>query len=116
MSCGVRKTRRRGRLGEGRGWLEGVATQGVFRVGGGPARHFTPQTRRRIYYFTLRLAGVSQPHLPASTFGAAAHEVQKLLGIIRRRNNAKAQTRKKQSGSVRHRARLHGYELFLRPS
>src|SRR5260370_31730820 len=114
MSCGVRKTRRRGRLGEGRGWLEGVATQGVFRVGGGPARHFTPQTRRRIYYFTLRLAGVSQPHLPAPTFGAAAHEVYGLLVIARRRKNAEAQTWKKQLGSFGSRARLHGNELFLR--
>src|SRR5260370_3811940 len=95
---------------------QGWATQRRFSELGAAARHFTPQTRRRIYYFTLRLAGVSQPHLPASTFGASAHEVQKLLVIIRRRNNAKAQTRKKQSGSVRHRARLHGNELFLRPA
>ena len=32
------------------------------------------------------------------------------------RNNAKAQTWKKQSGSLGHRARLHGNELWLRPA
>src|SRR5437879_2685958 len=37
-----------------------------------------------------------------------------LLTAPRRRNNAKAQTRKQQSGSLGDRARLHGNELRLR--
>src|SRR6266851_1970468 len=93
---------------------QGWATQRRFSELGAAARHFTPQTRSRIYYFTLRLAGVSQPHLPAPTFGAAAHEVYGLLVIARRRKNAEAQTWKKQLGSFGSRARLHGNELFLR--